>query len=434
MKILRATMIATSVYAVLATDAMAARVDYTVDAGIERNSNVQLTPTDPISQSYARAGLGFDISENSSALQLSLNGRAEYRDYRDDVFNDSLDGILAGRMNWIAIPDRLSFSVEDSLTVQPVDVLAPNAPDNRQQINVLSLGPSLLFNWSPSWRGRAELRYIDNHAEVTDEFNSQQLALALSATRNISPTSTLSVLAQGRQVDYDDDAGRDYRQADLFTRYAHDLARLRFGIDAGFSRVDYRNGPSGGRTDPLLRVDASWSLAPRSTLTASVSSQFSDASSDALRNIASEMPVAVPDNILTGRSVANASPYVMRGAEIGYDHAGVRSHYAIGASVQKRDYVDAGTLDQKSRGIHLEAEWTLRPTLTFQVFATREKLDFTSTTHEDHTLYAGATLRYQMARHWRAGLNWQRYTRDNVDYGQKVAQNIVYLNISYSNR
>ena len=428
-------MIAASVYAALAADAMAARVDYTVDAGVEHNNNVLLTPTDPISQRYTRAGLGFSIAENVSALQLNLSGRAEYRGYRDDVFNDTVDGMLSGRMNWIAIPDRLSFSVQDSLTVQPVDALTPNAPGNRQQVNVLSLGPNLLFNWSPAWHGRAELRYINNNAEITDEFNSKHFALALSATRDLSQVSTLSILAQARRVDFDDDiTGRDYRQADLFARYTHDLARLNFAIDAGYSRISYRSSFPRDRTDPLLRADVRWSLASRSTLTASVSSQFSDMSSDALRGISSEMPVTVPDNILTGDSVANASPYVMRGGEIGYEYADVRSHYTIDAIVQKRDYVESNALDQRSRGARLDAEWILRQNLTFGVFATYEKLDFTSLAREDRTLHSGATLRYQMARHWHAGISWQRYTRDSTAFAQDVAQNITYLSISYSNR
>lgn len=436
MKDLRATMIAASVLAACSADAWAAtRVDYTVDAGVEHNSNILMTPTDPISQRYARAGLGFNITENASALQLGLSGRAEYRDYRDDVFGDTVDGVLSGRMNWIAIPDRLSFSAEDSLTIQPVDALAPNAPGNRQQVNVLSLGPNLLFDWSPTWRGRAELRYINNNAEVTDDFNSQHLAFALSATRDISPTSTLSVLAQARHVDFDDDiAGRDYRQADLFARYTRDLAHFKLAVDAGYSHINYRSDSAGDRTDPLLRADLSWNPTSRSTLTARVFNQFSDMSSDALRNISAEMPATVLDNILTGDSVANASPYVTRGSEIGYEYMAVRSRYTLGGTTQKRDYVDSDALDQKSRSAHLDAEWDLRPNLTFGVFAIHDKVDFTSLYREDRTLRAGAILRYQMARHWNLGLNWQRYKRDSTDPGQAVAQNIVYLNLSYSNR
>ena len=133
---LRISLIAAAVLATLPGHAQAARVDYTVDLGMERNSNVTMAPVDPIEQRYLRAGVGFSITENVSALQLNLDGRAEYRDYEDDIFADTVDGTLSGRLNWVAIPERLFFLVEDNLTVQPVDSLVPDGPGNRQQVNV----------------------------------------------------------------------------------------------------------------------------------------------------------------------------------------------------------------------------------------------------------------------------------------------------------
>ena len=130
---LRLSLIAAAVLATLPGHVLAARVDYTVDLGMERNSNVTMAPVDPIEQRYLRAGVGFSITENISALQLNLDGRAEYRDYEDDIFADTVDGTLSGRLNWVAIPERLFFLVEDNLTVQPVDSLVPDGPGNRQQ-------------------------------------------------------------------------------------------------------------------------------------------------------------------------------------------------------------------------------------------------------------------------------------------------------------
>ena len=74
---LRISLIAAAVLATLPGHAQAARVDYTVDLGMERNSNVTMAPVDPIEQRYLRAGVGFSITEGVSALQLNLDGRAE---------------------------------------------------------------------------------------------------------------------------------------------------------------------------------------------------------------------------------------------------------------------------------------------------------------------------------------------------------------------
>lgn len=435
MKHVRATMIAAGILACYHSNVRAARVDYVFDAGIEHNSNIALANLDPISQRYLRAGLGFVVTEDVSALQINLTGRAEYRNYRTALFNDTLDGTLAGHLNWTAIPDRLFFTVDDSLSVQPVDALAPNAPGNRQQVNVISLGPSLLFNWTPAWHGRAEFRYIDSNAEVSNEFNADHVVLALSAARQLSETSTLSFLTQARDVDIDNDlVARDYRRYDLFARYTRNLPRFAFTLDAGYSRVDYQQGA--GRSDPLLRANLSSDLTARSTLSATVSSQFSDTASDALNSISSTAasPNTVPSSVLTGNAIINASPYVVRSTQLDYEYGATRTRFSTGVFVQKRDYVDSDFFDQKGHGAYADVEWTLRPALTIGLHATRDNLKYTSMAREDKTLRTGANLRYQLARHWHTGLSYDHYKLDSTAPGQSVAQNIVYLSISYSNR
>ena len=72
MKYVGASVITAATLAGISADAWAARVDYTVDLGVEDNDNVTLAPFDPIQQRYLRAGLGFTVTENLSALQLSL--------------------------------------------------------------------------------------------------------------------------------------------------------------------------------------------------------------------------------------------------------------------------------------------------------------------------------------------------------------------------
>ena len=433
MKYVGASVITAATLAGISADAWAARVDYTVDLGVEDNNNVTLAPFDPIQQRYLRAGLGFTVTENLSALQLSLGGRVEYRDYEDDVFKDTVDGTLNGRMNWIAIPERLFFTVEDNLSVQPVNALAPDAPRNRQQVNVFSLGPTLLFNWSQALRGQAELRYVNSDAEITDEFNSQRIAAALRAIKEFSATSRMSANFQAQRVDFDNDVvARDYNRYDLFARYSRTLAHFELGADVGYSRIDYRRGES--RSDPLIRLDAEWNPTSRSQFTAAVASQFSDTATDALRGIDADAAPTVPEHVLTGDAIVNASPYEVRSLDLGYQFTSTRTNFSISPYVQKRNYVDSDEFDQKNRGARFDLHWLVRQSLTLGTYATHEKLEYTVLNREDKTTRLGATLRYEWSRHWSLGLLWERYKRESTDIGQDVSQNIVYLSVSYTNR
>jgi hypothetical protein len=372
------------------------------------------------------------VTENNSSVQAHADGRVEYRDYEDDVFTDTVDGTLSGSLNWIAIPQRLYFLVEDNLSIQPVDALVPDAPGNRQQVNVFSAGPTMMFNWSPTLQGQAELRYVNSDAEVTDEFNSQRLALALRTIKELTPTSRVSLNVQAQRVDFEDDiVARDYNRYDLFGRYSRTLAQFELGTDLGYSRIEYRQG-SQTRSEPLFRVDATWNPSERHSLTVMASSQFSDTAIDALSSIQAD--ATLPQNVLTGDAVVNASPYEIRNLDLEYTFTNTRLNFMVAPYVQKRNYVDSDEFDQNNHGLRSDLHWLLRRSLTLGMYGTYEKIEYTQLGREDETTRVGATLRYQWTRHWSAGLEWERYKRDSNAAGQSVSQNLVYLSISYSNR
>lgn len=430
-KYLSASVIAATGLVCAPGTAWAARVDYNMDLGVEWNDNVALAPSDPIDQRYLRGGLGFLVTETNSAVQAHLDGRVEYRNYADDVFSDTVDGTLSGRVNWIAIPQRLFFMAEDNLSVQPVDALVPDAPGNRQQVNVFSAGPTLLFNWSPTFQGQVELRYVNSDAEVTDEFNSQRFALALRTIKELTPTSRVSLNAQGQRVDFDDDiVARDYNRYDLFARYSRTLAQFELGADLGYSRIDYLHGEA--RSEPLVRVDAAWTPSERHRLALEASTQFSDTAIDALSSI--EANATLPQNVLTGDAVVNASPYEVHDLGLEYGFTGTRFEFMVAPYVQNRNYVDSDEFDQNTHGARADLHWRVRSTLTLGLFGTHESLEYTQLNRTDDTQRLGATLRYHWAPRWTAGLQWERYERDSNAPGQSVSQNIVYLSISYSNR
>lgn len=267
-------------------DAHALRVNYTLDFSAEHNDNLLLTPTDPLETTILRPGLGVEVLHDTSVLQMHLSGRADYRYYDTRGLQGGVDGTFSGRVNWVAIPERLSFTVVDQLTLQPVDTLAADAPGNRQQVNVLSAGPTLQFEWGDDWRGSAELRYIRSQAEVTDEFNSKRTDMALRATRRLSAASRFSFNLQHQRVDFDsEDVARDYDRTQFFARWTRTLNRVDMAVDLGYSRLDYRRslpGFANSRADPMFRASAAWRPNDAHRFDLSYSSLFSDVASDSL--------------------------------------------------------------------------------------------------------------------------------------------------------
>lgn len=424
--------LSTALLACLPAPAGAVRIDYSLDFGIERNDNLLLTADDEIETTILRPGVGFLVTEETSTWQAEFAGRAEYLDYRDDRFDDSLEGVLTGRLNWVAIPDRLSFSLDDDLSVQPVDTLLPDTPGNRQQVNVVSAGPTLLFGLG-TLRGAADLRYIDSQAEVTEEFNTGRIHFGVRAIKALSPVAELSGNVQVQRVDFDDDlVGRDYDRSDLFARYTQRLASMELALDAGVSRIDYRRGGD-NRTSPLFRVHGTWRWSGRHTFDLRLSSQFSDTATDALAGI-DPTTAAVPGSVQTGDAVIVASPYEERGIELGYTLLTPRLTASFAPYYERLRYVDDDAFDQNTYGGTADIAWQLRPRLTVGGYAVLGRVSYVNTDRVDDTREAAVYAEYEWTRRVSSRLSLTRHERDVSIGGEDAKQNIALLTITYRNR
>ncbi len=416
--------------------AHAVRVDYSVDFGIERNDNLLLTPDDEISLTILRPGLGFAITEATSTWQAEFTGRGEFLDYRDDRFDDTLEGVLNGRINWVLVPERLALTLEDDLALQPVDTLMPDTPGNRQQVNVLAFGPTLFFDIGQTLRGAAELRYINSDAEITDEFNSNRINLALRAIKELGPTSLVSGNVQAQRVDFDvEAAARDYTRTDLYGRYERTLASFDVAFDAGLSRIDYREG-GGDRSEPLLRLLATWRPDDRHRVIARLSSQFSDTATDALAGIdagGAESPT-IPGGVPVGEAVVNASPYEERGLELQYTYVQPRFTASVIPFYNRLRYVDTDAFDQDNSGVRFDAMWQLRPRVSVGGYGALSRIEYLQIDRRDETRTVGAYAEYLWTRNLSSRFILARQDRDLSVAGQDATQNIALLTFSWRNR
>jgi hypothetical protein len=429
-------VLAAMVLAAMPPTAHAVRVDYTVDLTAEHNDNLLLTPDDPVSLTILRPGLGFEIFNDSSTVQTHISGRAEYRRYGDNRFDNAFDTALTGRVNWVAIPERLSFSVVDTLTLQPVNTLAPDTPGNRQQVNVLSAGPTLNFEWGANWRGAAEVRYVQSQAEITDQFDSNRIDLALRAIKPLSANSRVAFNLQTQRVDFSNDAfARDYTRSELFARYSRKLNLFDIAVDLGYSRLDYRRdlpGFASSRSDPLFRTELTWRPNASHSLGARFSSQFSDVASDSLASIGEG--TELPTEVVTGDTVINASPYLIRTVSGKYDYTATRWSLGLTPFIDRRRYEGNDQFDQDGYGTGFELSWRARRNVTLGVVASLDHTDYIHLGRQDENRRYGANVRYDWARHWSSTLTVSRYQRDSTAIGQNADQNVIGLTFSYRNR
>src|SRR3546814_11710538 len=85
--------------------------------------------------------------------------------------------------------------------MRPIDRFVPDTADNRQRVNVLSLGPNLQFDWGQAARSPLELRWLNIRAENGDQLESQRLSAAPHAVRDLDSTYRPSLHRRGQAVE-----------------------------------------------------------------------------------------------------------------------------------------------------------------------------------------------------------------------------------------
>lgn len=426
---LRTGALTLALLAALPCAAESLRVDYVLGASLMHSDNITLSDTAPVSETVLSPEVSFEATQSGSATSLKARGRLQYLDYRDGVFGDEARGEFAGQFNWMLLPQRLNFVVEDYLGRQPVDFAAGYSPGNQQQINVFTAGPSLFARFGETTRGQLDMRYSDTYAEETREFNGKRYLAAGRLFRDLAPSQWLSANIEASQVRFDLDASTDYKRYDGYVGYRHESARINLDASLGYTRLEQDNA-SGHESSPLARLQFDWQLAPRSLVTARASYQFADTASD-LVSESSRLDTLVIEDIAAATGLVGPAVYRQRRYEIGYQYSGDRWDILARPYVDRVDYTDALLPGWETHGVYVDVEYRLRPQLSLTASAAREDREFDDASREDDDSLFRIGLSYQFSRHLTGSVGWQRRDRDSSMPGQGYRENLATIGISY---
>ena len=427
---LRPLLLATALY-LAAQTAHAQQVRYTLELRAEKNDNLLLEEVDPVSTTILRPGIEFDIHHETSALQVAMAGRMHYYNYNVDRVDNAVEGLLDGRVDWYPIPERLSFTLQDSLSMQPIDTVAADVPGNRQRVNIFSAGPTLHFHSSPTSNGELELRYVDTTAEVNDDFNSSRTDLALRLEKSLTPTDRISGHVQWQSVRFDvQGSASDYRRNDVFARYRHRAARYELTADAGVTRLTYDSGGR-NRNNPLYRLQTAWTPAQDHRLSVRWSRQYSDVAAWALDRLDGE--VRPTEGMSMNLVVANASPFTVRQTDLEYSYLRDRWSLVLAPYVNRLRYVETSDFDHDGRGYAVDLGYLLRDNLRIGAGSSWDKNDYVVTQRSEKVRRHRLHLEYQFTRHWLARVEAGRYARKDSAFGRNLKQGTIAISIAYTN-
>lgn len=433
--------------------ASAAQFNYSIFGSVEHSDNITLTDSNPISQNVFIPGFNFNYQEQGSTLQANVSGTFQDIDYLGNRFANQTQTELAGQANWTVLPKRLDFTVEDYAGVEPVDSLASNAPNNRQQTNVLSLGPTLHLQFGTAMRAQVELHYLNSYASKVKDFNSNRGMAAFRLYRDLNPTDTLSLNLESQRVRFNDStatalvngvnstiATPNYRRDELYGRYTSSLAYFNADVLAGWSKIDFDHAR--GDSKPMGRIDLSWQFTPHQMLSVIGAYEFSDAAQDmflqpgqSVVNALDEGPTDFLYNpgggISTGSLVIDSEVYLEKSLQATYTYHTERFQLSVAPTYDKLSYLNSSTFNQSTRGGTIEANYHLRPNTSLAAFVNAERLRYTSLQRTDKTYRYGFDLGHQWAPHWTWHVSYIRQLRSSDAAGQSYHENEIFFSVVF---
>jgi len=403
-------------------------INYSLETALGYSDNINESDIDPTGQSILIPRLKFDMQEDGANLVAHASGQLEYRDYLQGAFGNEFRGQFSGIATWIIFPQRLSFDFEDYAAVEPVNIFAPNAPNNQQQVNVFTLGPTFNFRIEQTLNGRAELRFTSSTASETKDFNSDRAFGALRAIKDLSPTDKLSANVEAQHVHFTDrSGGPDYDRADAFARYQTTLSQLDVDVAAGATRLDFDSG-NASHSGWLGRGALSWRATPSQTLGVSALRQYSDASQDLIADPAALLAAtALGNGIITGTTPITSQVYLEKRAGASYLFHSERFLVRVEPYYKTLDYLLDPDFNQTVHGVVAGFSYRPRPLWTLAFDAGEETRDYDNVARRDEDLRLDLSFADQLTRQWTLRLDLVRNQRNSDAQGQSYRENAAYV-------
>ena len=420
--------------AALPASAQSLRVDYEAGLSYYHTDNVTLVEENPDSEAVLAPELTINANKQSSTVQLRARGTFQYLDYRSGAYEDEKLGDFAGQLNWYLVPNRLALVFSDYLGRTPIDIVGGLAPGNQQEINVFSAGPTFYMRPSAQTMAQVDLRFADTRASESDDFDGRRNTMAARVTRSYSEHRSVSGNLEVADVDFDSVPGADYRRYDAFAGYVRESSKTSIDAQVGYSRID-RTGadPTGAREDrfssPLARLRMSWDLTPRSRLDLFARYEIADAARDLVAR-SENLDVPIIEDLASPNIVVGAELFKQRRIELGYQFTGERLNLYIRPYVERVRYEEPSDAHWDAHGAYVDLSYRLRPRLTGQVWALRERRDLMGLRVDQDTSMR-AMLSYDFSRHVSGWIGAQRRQRDSNASGADYRENTVMLGFTY---
>lgn len=377
-----------------ATDLSAPPADltlYGVAAGIGETDNVNLSSTDPKSQTLAATNLDFDLRRSGSRLDASALGTFTDLDYLQGAYSNQILGRFDGLATVKLWSDRLKWDFADNYGEEQTDPFAPVTPVNLQRVNVFSTGPDLTLR--PSYSTFLDLgaHYSQINYE-TSPFSGHNLLGSAEFGHELSSLSSLSVVVHVEQLRFDNTVvNTDYDRREAYGRYFIQGART--SIDAQLGATQANDVNSSWKTSPLVRLRLTRRISPFSLLTLTGGREYTDAGGSF-----SSLSSGAGGGIVVAPVTQTSGNYVRNFGSAGWEFTRERTALGVTGNWEHDAYDLQSVFNVTREDIGLKLGRSLTPQLALNISGTADRYAYVNQGYTDKFGTIGGGLSYRPGR------------------------------------
>jgi hypothetical protein len=368
-----------------------------------------------------------DIGRQSPNWRARAAGFVEYRESLGDDFEDEFRANLATAIDWFLLPESLTWTLQDVASVEPINLFVADTPDNLQQTNVLTTGPTLRLRHGPAWETLLDARFIHSYADEIDAFNSERLSASARLLRRIAPNRNGSLGVEYSDVGYSDEPNdqNDYERIDAVARLQSTQARTEIDISAGYTWVEPDVLPD--KSSPLLRFLLAWQVRSDSELRLTGRHELSDSVRQLTTAIdAIDLPVNTTSRLPVGSEL-----FEIDEVELGWYQTTQRGSWSFRPSWRDYEFEFDPELDYHEIAAALSGTWQLTPLLFLQARLEYERRRFDLDSRRDSDYSAAVFVGRDFTPKWSARFGVIREQRESSTVGGDSRENIAAVYFTY---
>jgi len=409
----------------ISVETKAADFVYQSDIILAHYDNLNLENQPSESDSSYEVGMGLRVLEDTSNLLASINLDVSYIDYKNNVASDTANGQLYSRVVWRIKPEVFDWVLVDNFTQSVIDPLDSSAPDNRQNINVLSTGPDYNIRINSNNNLRLEGRFEKYNYE--NGIDNDRLFSAMRWVHDFNSYVTLSINNEAEVTKFENDATNPKtRRNDFF---------LSSNYSRGLTSVDAEYGITQIKDDSTRDLDSDrylFSITSTRTRTSVVTLTYEKLLSDT----GNEVQRIDPSQQLIGNvlgSVAN-DVFVTERYYIEYVKNLTVGELNIDLSIEDISYDQLTILNESSESAYINLIWNLPRGNNIIINANNRKtlFDDPATNREDIDRSYSAAFLYNLNRNINVNIEAISLSRDSSIIAESYDDFRVLLSLRYA--